>query len=272
MARFEPHPSRRPVIVAGASSGIGAATAAELAARGFPVALGARRLDKCEELADQIRAGGGEAVALSLDVTDPESVRKFVHRAGEQLGDIEILVAGAGDTFFGRLYEIETEAFESQIQIHLIGANRLAAAVLPAMVSRQRGDAIFIGSDVALRQRPHMGAYGAAKAGLAAMVTNLQMELEGTGVRASIVHPGPTQTGMGWNLPPESIAPALEDWAKWGQARHSYFLRAADLARAVAFVAETPRGGFVATMELQPEAPLSSAPKERQQLKYPEDL
>ncbi len=55
--------------------------------------------------------------------------------------------------------------------------------------------------------------------------------------------PGPTQTGMGWSLPPESIAPALEDWAKWGQARHSYFLRAADLARAIAFVAETPRGG-----------------------------
>ena len=77
MARFEPHPSRRPVIVAGASSGIGAATAAELAARGFPVALGARRLDKCEELAGQIRADGGEAVALSLDVTSSDSVREF---------------------------------------------------------------------------------------------------------------------------------------------------------------------------------------------------
>jgi len=271
MARFEPHPSRRPVIVAGASSGIGAATATELAARGFPVALGARRLDKCEELAEQIRGDGGEAVALSLDVTSADSVREFVARATAELGDIEVLVAGAGDTFFGRLHEIDTEDFESQIQIHLIGANRIATAVLPAMVSRQRGDVIFIGSDVALRQRPHMGAYGAAKAGLTAMVTNLQMELEGTGVRASVVHPGPTQTGMGWNLPPESIAPALEDWAKWGQARHSYFLRAADLARAIAFVAETPRGGFVASMELQPEAPLTSAPMERQQLKYPEE-
>ena len=271
MARFEPHPDRRPAIIAGASSGIGAATATELAARGFPVALGARRVDKCEELAAQIRADGGEAAAFSLDVTEADSVAEFVRRAGEELGDIEILIAGAGDTFFGRLYEIDTEDFASQIQIHLIGANRLATAVLPDMVARQRGDVIFVGSDVALRQRPHMGAYGAAKAGLTAMVTNLQMELEGTGVRASIVHPGPTQTGMGWNLPPESIAPALEDWARWGQARHSYFLRAADLARAIAFVAETPRGGFVASMELQPEAPLTSAPKERQQLKYPEE-
>lgn len=271
MPRFDPHPARRPVLVAGASSGIGAATAAELAARGFPVALGARRVDKCEELAAKIRADGGEAVALPLDVTDPDSVTQFVERAEAELGAIEVLVAGAGDTFFGRIYETNTDEFEAQIQIHLIGANRLATAVLPGMVKRQRGDVIFIGSDVALRQRPHMGAYGAAKAGLVAMVTNLQMELEGTGVRASVVHPGPTQTSMGWSLPPETIAPALEDWAKWGQARHSYFLRAGDLARAVAFVAETPRGGFVVSMELQPEAPLTDAPKERQQLKYPEE-
>ncbi len=271
MPRFEPHPARRPTLIAGASSGIGAATALDLAARGFPVALGARRVQKCEDLAEEIRANGGEAVALSLDVTDPESVRSCVHQATERLGAIEVLVAGAGETQFGRLYETSTGDFESQIQIHLIGANRLAAAVLPGMVKRQRGDVIFIGSDVSLRPRPHMGAYGAAKAGLLAMVTNLQMELEGTGVRASVVHPGPTQTEMGWTLPPDAIAAALDDWAKWGHARHSYFLRAADLARAIAFVAETPRGGFVASIELQPEAPLSDAPKERQQLKYPED-
>ena len=271
MPRFEPHPARRPAIVAGASSGIGAATAVDLAAHGFPVVLGARRIDKCEELAEQIRAGGGEAIALPLDVTEPDSVTSFVAQAGERLGDIEIVVAGAGDTYFGRLHDIDTEAFESQLQIHLIGANRLATAVLPAMVGRQRGDLIFVGSDVALRQRPHMGAYGAAKAGLVAMVTNLQMELEGTGVRASIVHPGPTKTGMGWSLPAELVGPALEDWAKWGQARHGYFLRASDIARAITFVAQTPRGGFIVSMEVQPEAPLSSAPGESQQLKYPEE-
>ncbi|MGH3542048.1 MAG: SDR family NAD(P)-dependent oxidoreductase, partial [Mycobacterium sp.] len=134
MPRFEPHPARRPAIVAGASSGIGAATATELAGRGFPVALGARRVEKCQELVDQIRGQGGEAVALPLDVTEPESVKGFVHRATEQLGDIELLVTGAGDTFFGRLHEISTDIFESQVQIHLIGANRLATAVLPGML------------------------------------------------------------------------------------------------------------------------------------------
>lgn len=154
-------------------------------------------MDKLAELVDKIRADGGEAVAF-LDVTDPESVKSFVAQTVEALGEVELLVSSAGDMLPGQLHEVSTEAFAEQVQIHLVGANRLATAVLPAMVARRRGDLIFVGSDVGLRQRPHMGAYGAAKAGLAAMVTNLQMELEGTGVRASIVHPGPTLTGMGW--------------------------------------------------------------------------
>ena len=89
----------------------------------------------------------------------------------------------------------------------------MTAAVLPAC-STVGAATLLCGIDVALRQRPHMGAYGAAKAALVAMVTNLQMELEGTGVRASIVHPGPTKTSMGWSLPAENISPALEAWAK----------------------------------------------------------
>ncbi|BBX20181.1 short-chain dehydrogenase [Mycolicibacterium duvalii] len=270
MPRFDPLPDRRPTLVAGASSGIGEATAIEMASRGFPVALGARRVEKCQETVDKIRADGGEAIAVHLDVTDPQSVKAAVAETTSQLGDIEILVAGAGDTYFGKLDAISTEDFESQVQIHLIGANRVARAVISGMIERRRGDLIFVGSDVALRQRPHMGAYGAAKAGLVAMVTNYQMELEGTGVRASIVHPGPTKTSMGWSLPAELIGPALEDWAKWGQARHDYFLRAADLARAITFVAETPRGGFIASMELQPEAPLATV-TDRQQLKVDEE-
>src|ERR1700745_265640 len=265
MPRFEPLPDRRPAIVAGASSGIGEATAIELAARGFPVALGARRVEKLTDLVGKIQANGGEAVGFHLDVTDPNSVKSFVAQSVEALGDIEVLVTGAGDTYFGKLAEITTDEFESQLQIHLVGANRLAAAVLPGMLDRQRGDLIFVGSDVALRQRPHMGAYGAAKAALVAMVSNLQMELEGSGVRASIVHPGPTKTHMGWSLPAELIGPALEDWAKWGQARHDYFLPHAELASALTFAPQTPRGGFIVNMEIQPEAPLANSPKERQQ-------
>lgn len=148
MPRFEPHPARRTTVVAGASSGIGAATATELAGRGFPVALGARRMDKLAELVDKIRADGGEAVAFPLDVTDPESVKSFVAQTVEALGEVELLVSSAGDMLPGQLHEVSTEAFAEQVQIHLVGANRLATAVLPAMVARRRGDLIFVGSDV----------------------------------------------------------------------------------------------------------------------------
>lgn len=103
-------------------------------------------------------------------MTDADSVKNFVAQTVETLGEVELLVSGAGDMIPGRLYEISTETFLDQVQVHLIGANRLATAVLPAMVARQRGDVIFIGSDTGLVQRPHMGAYGAAKARLVAMV------------------------------------------------------------------------------------------------------
>ncbi len=124
MPRFDPLPDRRPALIAGASSGIGAAAAVDLAAHGFPVALGARRVEKCQEIVEQIRADGGEAVAVHLDVTDPDSVKACVEQTTSELGDIEVLVAGAGDTYFGKLDSISTEQFESQVQIHLIGANR----------------------------------------------------------------------------------------------------------------------------------------------------
>ena len=78
MPRFAPLPERRPAIVAGASSGIGEATAVELATHGFPVALGARRVDKLDYIVGKINANGGEAVGFHLDVTDPKSVKSFV--------------------------------------------------------------------------------------------------------------------------------------------------------------------------------------------------
>lgn len=261
MPRFDPHPERRPAIVAGASSGIGAATAVALAEKGHPVALGARRAEVCDELADKIRADGGEAFAHRLDVTDQESVDSFVATAEEALGPIEILVSGAGDIEFGLIQEMDPEVFAHQVGVHLIGAHRMAHAVLPGMMTRRRGDVVLISSDCAPTPRPRQGAYSAAKAGVEAMGEQLRMELEGTGIRASLVRPGPTVTGMGMNASPEAVGPLLEDWQKWGFARHPYMLRASDLAAAVTSVVSTPRGSHLVLTEVQPEAPLRPLPE-----------
>ncbi|MFE5701637.1 short-chain dehydrogenase [Rhodococcus sp. ACS1] len=256
MPRFEPNPQRRPSIVAGASSGIGTATAYALAEAGHPVALGARRVAECEEIAEKIRSNGGEAFAHFLDVTDTASVDDFVTAAENALGPTEIALSGAGDLEFSVAHEMDPEQFLDQVNVHLVGAQRLAHRIVPGMIERRRGDFVLIGSDCADSPRPRMGAYNAAKAGVEMMGRQMRMELEGTGVRASVVRPGPTQTSMGMNTTEEVIGPVLEDWATWGFARHSYFLRASAIADAVVAAVSAPRGAHMVLIEVQPEAPL----------------
>jgi NADP-dependent 3-hydroxy acid dehydrogenase YdfG len=256
MPRFEPHPQRRTTVVAGASSGIGAATAIALATAGHPVALGARRTAQCEELAATIRAGGGEAIALPLDVTDGETVKQFAATVADQLGPVEILISCAGELEAELVHEVDSEQFLRHVQVNLVGAHRLAAAIVPGMVSRQRGDVVFISSDVVRTPRPRMGGYVASKHGVEGMAQAMQMELEGTGVRVSVVRPGPTMTGMGMTWEPEKVQAVLDDWAKWGLARHPNFLRPSDVAAAVTAIVATPRGSHLTLVEIQPEAPL----------------
>jgi NAD(P)-dependent dehydrogenase (short-subunit alcohol dehydrogenase family) len=258
MPRFEPHPQRRTAVVTGASSGIGAATALALATAGHPVALGARRAGKCEELAAVIRNGGGEAIALPLDVSDHDSVQRFSAAVAGQLGPVEILVSCAGDLEAELVHETDSGEFLRQIQVNLIGAHRLVSAIAPAMVARQRGDIVFVTSDVVRTPRPRMGAYVAAKSGLDGMARAMQMELEGTGVRVSVVRPGPTMTEMGMSWPAATVQTVLDDWSKWGLARHPNFLRPSDVAAAVTAIVSTPRGSHLTLIEIQPEAPLAA--------------
>ena len=126
MPRFAPLPERRPAIVAGASSGIGEATAIELAAHGFPVALGARRVEKLDDIVGKIRADGGEAVGFHLDVTDPNSVKAFVARPSTRSARSRYWWPVPVTPTSASCAEIGTDDFDSQLQIHLVGANRLA--------------------------------------------------------------------------------------------------------------------------------------------------
>jgi NADP-dependent 3-hydroxy acid dehydrogenase YdfG len=249
-------PQRRPAIVTGASSGIGAATAGALAAAGFPVALGARRTDLCEKVAAGIRQAGGEALVASLDVTDQDSVDVFVTGVTAELGDIEVLVSNAGLVAPGVIHETDTERFGREVDVNLLGAHRLVQAVVPGMVGRKRGDVLFVSSDVAVRARPFMSAYAAGKRGLEGMVHALQMELEGTGVRASIVRPGPTWSEMGSTWDDQDAADVLNHWVRFGLARHPHFLKPQAIADAIVTVVSAPRGVHLNLVEVTPEAPV----------------
>ena len=254
MPRFAAHPERRPAVVTGASSGIGAATATALARAGHPVVLGARRDERCEQIASKIRADGGEATTAHLDLADPASIKDFAQQAAA-FGDVEVLVSNAGNTQLGRGIEIPTDEFAHQVQVNLVGAQQLVSLIAPAMVERGRGDLVFVTTDGLHSPRTGMAAYLSAKWGLEGLARILQMELEGTGVRVSIVRPGPTATEIGSDWNPEALAPLFNEWARFGVARHDCFLRPEHVAAAIANVVAMPRGSNIALIEVQPEAP-----------------
>ena len=258
MPRFPDNPTVRPAVVTGASSGIGRATAAALAALGHPVALGARRVEECEDAAAAIRADGGEAVAIHLDLADDDSVERFATAAVEALGDVEIVVSNAGQNMAGAVLDTPPASLDAVLAVNITGTHRLVRALLPDMVDRRRGDIVFVTSDVAERPRPTMAAYVTSKWGLEGYVRSLQMELEGSGVRATILRPGPTVSGMGMDWDPEVTAQVINEWAAWGFARHSNFMRPAGVAQAVCAVVGLPRGVHTTVIELQPEAPIAS--------------
>lgn len=250
------HPDRRPAVIAGASSGIGAETAKVLAAAGHPVALGARRVDVLEELATAIRAEGGEAVAHRLDVTDDDSVAGFADKVAADLGEAEVVISNAGRVAPGATIEISSERFAREIDLNLVGAHRVVRTFVPGMVERRRGDIVFVSSDVVVRARPFMAAYSASKWGLEGLVNALQLELEGTGVRASIVRPGPTWSGMGTDWDPGEAAFVLDRWTRFGLARHPHFLKAKAHADAIATIVGAPRGVHLSLLDVNPEAPV----------------
>ena len=247
--------ARGPAAIGGASSGIGEATAVALAAAGHPVVLGARRIDRCEEVAARIRDEGGRAHALPLDVTDPDSAAAFAKGAGEAFGPVEVLVVSAGDV--QPAGALDADAFAAQVDLHLVGVHRVVSLLVPPMVERRRGDVVFLSSDSVRLPRPRLAGYVAAKWAIEGLARVVQMELEGTGVRASIVRPGPTLTGMGRDWSPELLDDLFTEWRSWGFHRHDGYLAPEGVAAAVVAVVTAPRGTHLTLVEVEPEAPLS---------------
>ncbi|MDP3889945.1 SDR family oxidoreductase [Nocardioides sp.] len=251
------HPDARPAVVAGASSGIGAATALLLAELGHPVALGARRAARCQDVVDAIRVADGRAVAHQLDITSDESVADFATLVHNELGEVEVLVICAGRSLPGLAHEQPTGQVEALFDSNLLGAHRLVRRFVPAMVERRRGDVVFISSDSVQTLRPRTAAYNASKAALETLAFTMARELEGTGVRSSVVRPGPTMTEMGAEWPEDQTAAVIEDWMRWGLARHGAFLKAEAIAQAVATIVGAPPGTHFTSIDVQPEAPLA---------------
>jgi NADP-dependent 3-hydroxy acid dehydrogenase YdfG len=192
MSGPSPAPSRalpgsgRIAVVTGASSGIGAATAERLAAEGFSVVLGARRLDRLTELAGRI---GGRA--LPLDVTDPASVEAFV----AQLDRVDVLVNNAGGAFDAKpVAEADPDSWQRAFDVNVLGTLRMTKALLPALLASGAGDVVFVGSTAGLISYEGGASYTAAKHGVHTMAETLRLELVGQPVRVIEIAPGMVRT------------------------------------------------------------------------------
>lgn len=201
-------------IVTGASSGIGAATARELARRGARVVLAARRVGELDAQVAAIAAAGGRAMAVPTDVTDVGQVMRLAERAAETHGRVDVLVNDAGVNWLRPLAETSAEEITRLVQVNLLGAMLLTRAVLPGMLERRHGAIVAVGS-VAGRVAMEP-LYSATKYGLRGFSLALRRQLDGSGVSVSLVSPGNIRTAMTRDvrerLPePELVARTIAD-------------------------------------------------------------
>jgi len=259
----------RTALITGASSGLGAAMEAHIAARGWKVAIGARRRDRLEQTAEKARAAGAaEVFAGELDVSDPDSVDRFFEASEKALGPADVIVNNAGASRFHWLEQTDPRWLRTEVETNLIGPMLVThRALTPLLGANTPGDIVMVSSDAARRPRPGQLAYGASKAGLENYADALSMSLEGTGIRVIKLRLGPaiSEFGLAWDLSPENLKKQVAWWYGFGlrDARmmtkeNMGLLMPDDVARTVVHAVTQPRHVLLDTIELQPSVPQKS--------------
>ena len=182
------------VAITGASAGIGKATALRLARDGASVAICARRLDRLEGVADEIRHAGGKAIAVAADVTKPEDMQAFVDAAVDAFGRLDVMICNAGFGIYGEIDKVTPEQMRSIMDVNYFGTFNAVRAALPRFRQQGHGHTIIISSIVGKRGIPFMGPYSATKFAQVGMAESLRAELKGTGLHVSVVYPISTNT------------------------------------------------------------------------------
>ncbi|MCW3475358.1 SDR family NAD(P)-dependent oxidoreductase [Limobrevibacterium gyesilva] len=181
----------RVALVTGASSGLGRRFAQVLAREGAALAIGARRTDRLEALAGELRAAGGRVITLAIDVTSTASVREAAAAVEQQLGPIEILVNNAGVSRQARLEDVEEDAYDAVMDTNLKGAFFMAQAAARQMIRhRIEGRIVNIASVAALRTLGQLGVYCMSKAGVTQMTHVMAREWARHGINTNAICPG----------------------------------------------------------------------------------
>jgi NADP-dependent 3-hydroxy acid dehydrogenase YdfG len=186
------------VIITGASSGIGEATALLLASKGAKLVLGARREDKLERIAEQIRAAGGQAIYQELDVTDASANQAIVERANSEFGRVDVIFLNAGIMPNSPVSALKTDEWHQTVDVNIKGVLNGVAAVLPTFVAQKSGHIIANSSVAGLKAYPAGAVYGGTKWFVRDFMEVLRMEsaMEGTNIRTATIYPAAINTEL----------------------------------------------------------------------------
>ena len=231
-------------LVTGASRGIGAAVAERYAAEGAHLVLAARTVGGLEEVDDKIRAAGGAATLVPLDLRDFVKIDELAGAIYQRFGRLDILVGNAAEFgTFSPLGHIDPKLWQEVIDLNLTANWRLIRAMDPLLRAAPHGRAIFVTSGIARNPRAYWGPYAASKAALDVLVKTYAAECENTNVRANLIGPGVVRTRLRarvfpgedpMNLPPpETVAEAFVQLALDDCTRNGEVVNAGDLADTV---------------------------------------
>ena len=261
-------------LVTGGGSGIGRGIADTLAALGAHVVVASRKQERVDAAAAEIRAAGGKASGIAVDVREPERVQETVARIRNDLGRIDLLVNNAAGNFYAPSESLSPNAWKSVIEIDLYGTFFCSQAVLPVMRAQGGGSIVNISMTLHYRGWPLMAHATAAKAGIDALTRTLALEWARDGVRVNAVAPGPIPTeGVRKAFTPPPSASGVPDVFAVERAMESYAKQSIplrrwgspdDIAGMVAFLA-SPAGAWItgAIMVVDGGEWLANAPEPR---------
>ncbi|MDT5095389.1 MAG: hypothetical protein QOH60_4752 [Mycobacterium sp.] len=234
------------VVITGASSGIGEASARLLAERGASVVLGARRADRMDRIVSEIREGGGTATAHAVDVTQRSDVENLVDSAVTEFGSVDVLFSNAGISKIGPMTDLDVDGWSAMIDVNVRGVLNGIAAALPVFRRQGHGHFVTTVSTAGLHMAPTMAVYAATKNAVRTVMEGLRMESTDGVVRTTSISPGFVDTELDTTIDNADVRKQIRS------NMNEFGMPPDAVARAVLFAIEQPRDIEIGDITIRP--------------------